>query len=171
VVKKEVAPEVISEHEDYHDHVIPLSQMAQKIPSLIDIEPPTSSGNLFMWYNLMLLFQVTMLFAVTPNGTKRVMVADVVERPANRLDFAQFKAKTPRIEFKKLWDSKWFRTWKFDFDVLLFSLHIQPSQIYLTWNLNVYDVVCELGKLGRETDPRWQPPRGGSGLKPMVTSK
>jgi hypothetical protein len=54
----------------------------------------------------MLLFQVTMLFAVTPNGTKRVMVADVVERPANRLDFAQFKAKTPRIEFKKLWDSK-----------------------------------------------------------------
>jgi hypothetical protein len=48
VVKKEVAPEVISEHEDYHDHVIPLSQMAQKIPSLIDIEPPTSSGNLFM---------------------------------------------------------------------------------------------------------------------------
>ena len=40
-------PESESEHEDFHDHSIPSSQMAQKIPRLLDIEiNPSSLGNL-----------------------------------------------------------------------------------------------------------------------------
>ena len=40
-------PESESEHEDFHDHPIPLNQMAQKIPRLLDIEiNPSSLGNL-----------------------------------------------------------------------------------------------------------------------------
>ena len=46
------------------------------------------------------------LYTVNRQGKKRVMFADEVERPANRLDFAPTAAKSPRIEFKKLWDSK-----------------------------------------------------------------
>ena len=36
-------PEGECEHEDFHDHPVPLNQMAQKIPSLLDLEPPESS--------------------------------------------------------------------------------------------------------------------------------
>ena len=32
------------EHEDFHDHAIPLNQMAQKIPRLLDLEQPPSSS-------------------------------------------------------------------------------------------------------------------------------
>ena len=46
------------------------------------------------------------MYAVSRQGRKRVKFADEIERPANRLDFAQWKAESPRIEFKKLWDSK-----------------------------------------------------------------
>jgi hypothetical protein len=104
MVKKEVTPEIKYEHEDFHDHPIPLSQMAQKIPSLLDRDC-LSSGNLFMCFDCK-AFILTILFTLTRTGRKRVMFADEIERPANRIDFSQFKAKSPRIEFKKLWDSK-----------------------------------------------------------------
>ena len=46
-VSKPFTPEGKCEHEDFHDHAIPLSQMAQKIPTLVDLEiKPSSSGNL-----------------------------------------------------------------------------------------------------------------------------
>ena len=42
-------PEGECEHEDFHDHAIPLNQMAQKIPRLLDLElPESSSGNIYL---------------------------------------------------------------------------------------------------------------------------
>ena len=37
------------DHEDFHDHPIPLNQMAQKIPSLLDLViQPSPSGNQYI---------------------------------------------------------------------------------------------------------------------------
>ena len=57
-VSKPFTPEGKCEHEDYHDHAIPLNQMAQKIPSLLELElPPSSTGNLSIWLYLIALYQ------------------------------------------------------------------------------------------------------------------
>lgn len=100
---KPITPEGKVDHEDFDDHPIPSNQMAQKIPSLLDI--PCQSGNLLMCFKCN-AFSLTMLFAFTGTGRKRVLCADEDERPANRLDFSKVESKSPRIEFKKLWDSK-----------------------------------------------------------------
>ena len=57
---------------------------------------------------VMLLFQVTMMFAVTPNGRKRVMFVDEIELPTNRFigqSGVLSDSACERLEFKCPWSS------------------------------------------------------------------